>query len=45
MAETVKDPYLSVRQILKLRDRALILERWGEVEIYNQDLWRLGYYD
>ena len=45
MAETVKDPYLSVRQILKLRDRALVLERWREVEIYNQELWSLGYYD
>ncbi len=45
MAEIKKTPRLSIRQLLKLRERARILERWRDVEDYTQQLWALGYYN
>lgn len=45
MAEIKKNPRLSIRQLLKLRERARILERWRDVEDYTQQLWALGYYN
>ena len=46
MAEIKKaPPMLSARQLCELRDRALILQRWNDVEKYTRQLWTLGYYD
>lgn len=36
---------LSIRQLVALRARALLLERWNAVEQYTERLWALGYYD
>lgn len=45
MAEIEKKPRLSIRQLVKLRERARLLRRWKEVEDYTEQLWALGYYD
>lgn len=45
MVEIKKTSRLSVRQLVKLRERARILERWRDVEDYTQQLWALGYYN
>ncbi len=45
MAEMKKPAMLSIRQLVKLRDRARVLERWRDVEDYTERLWSLGYYD
>lgn len=40
-----KPVMLSVRQLVALRERARILERWSEVEKLTEQLWALGYYN
>lgn len=45
MSEINKPAMLSIRQLIKLRDRARLLERWNDVEDYTERLWSLGYYD
>lgn len=45
MAEIKKTSRLSIRQLVNLRDRARVLERWRDVEDYTEQLWALGYYD
>lgn len=45
MAEINKPVMLSIHQLVKLRERARVLERWRDVEDYTERLWALGYYD
>ena len=45
MSEIKKPAMLSIRQLIKLRDRARPLQRRNDVENYTERLWSLGYYD